>query len=456
MIDIDTKLLKTAFGINYLKPHQELIIRTVLESFEERTKKDILGILPTGSGKSLCFMYPILLLSARAVVIYPLLSLMADQKERFDRAGIPAIVLKGGMERDERRRSIELLKADPSVSVITNPETLLAMIGRGEAGFLRGSTALVVIDEAHTAVTWGGTFREAYRKLPEIMKAISPQIVLAFTATADEEIGKGILKHVFSGRNAYIVHSSPDRENIFYRAVYPLSKEMEARRILQTPESRPAVIFLRSRILAERIASILSDGFDAACYHAGLPAEVRREKEEWFSASADGVLCATCAYGMGVDKKNIRTVIHWSCPDDAVSFMQESGRAGRDGNPAASYIFLSHSDDESIRKPFTSGCIRNGILRAMGEEAENGRCLACSSCIMENTPRAGEREILRHIRRHPFTSRDNAAAALSAEGLFFRGRLSSWEEHDAGKAIDILMDEKRIRRIMGRLIAPRR
>ena len=149
-----------------------------------------------------------------------------------------------------------------------------------EIRILRGSTELVVIDEAHTAVTWGETFRDAYRKLPEIIRAISPLIVLAFTATADNRIGKGILNGVFSGRNVHIVHSSPDRENIFYRAIYPLSKDKEARRMLQDPESRPAVIFLRSRILAERIASALSDEFPAACYHAGLPAEERREKEE--------------------------------------------------------------------------------------------------------------------------------------------------------------------------------
>ena len=221
-----------------------------------------------------------------------------DYRKIKDSDEFTSIVLKGGLSKEERKKRIGFLKADPSASLITTPETLIGMIESDEIRILRGSTELVVIDEAHTAVTWGETFRDAYRKLPEIIRAISPLIVLAFTATADNRIGKGILNGVFSGRNVHIVHSSPDRENIFYKAVYPLSKDKEARRMLQDPESRPAVIFLRSRILAERIASALSDEFPAACYHAGLPAEERREKEEWFSASADGVLAATCAYGI--------------------------------------------------------------------------------------------------------------------------------------------------------------
>lgn len=453
-MNIDTNILQSSFGIHYLRPYQELIIRTILESYANGERKDMLGILPTGSGKSLCFMHPIRQLSIRAVIIYPLLSLMSDQKERFDRAGIPAVVLRGGLEKEERQKRIEFLKANPSASVITNPETLLAMIARGEDRFLRKSTELVVIDEAHTAVTWGSSFREAYRELPRIIDAISPKIVLAFTATADKAIGKGILDRVFSGRNVYIVHSSPDRENIFYHAVYPLSKEQEARRILTDPASRPAVIFLRSRILAERIASALSDTFHAACYHAGLPADERREKEEWFSASADGVLAATSAYGMGVDKKNIRTIIHWSCPDDTASFMQESGRAGRDGNPADSYIFLSYSDDASIARPFTSGCIRHGILSAMGETMEGERCLACSACTGCDSQRAGEKEIIGYIRRHPLTSYINAAAAIPAKGLYKKKvRLPRWSEKKVMKAMDILIHEGRIRRVLGRLIA---
>ena len=455
-MDIDLRLLKSAFGMHYLRPYQELIIRSVLDSHEGRERKDILGILPTGSGKSLCFMYPIRLLSIRAVLIYPLLSLISDQKERFDKAGIPSIVLKGGLSKKERRKRIGFLKADPSASLITTPETLLGMMENDEIRILRGSTELVVIDEAHTAVTWGETFRDAYRKLPEIIRAISPLIVLAFTATADNRIGKGILNGVFSGRNVHIVHSSPDRENIFYRAIYPLSKDKEARRMLQDPESRPAVIFLRSRILAERIASALSDEFPAACYHAGLPAEERREKEEWFSASADGVLAATCAYGMGVDKKNIRTIIHWECPEDAASFLQESGRAGRDGRPALSCIFLSYQDKSPLMGIFSSGCIRHGILKAMGEDTAEGKCLSCSSCLGDNPPRVGEAEIIGYIRHHPFASINNASAALASKSILFRkGKLCTWEEDEIRYGISVLIEEKRIRKLFGRLITGR-
>ena len=430
------------------------MITYILRGAEGETKGRILGILPTGGGKSLCFMYPIALLRKRAVLIYPLLSLMNDQAKRFEEAGIPYEILRGGLDAEERARRLRRIKEDKDVSVITNIETLIAMDGRGELQILSRDTLMAVVDEAHTVPVWGESFRESYTRIGEILGKIRPRLTLAFTATADSAICRGIEKYVFSGEAPYTVHGSVDRENIFYHAVYPLSKEKEARRILQDPVSRPAVIFLRSRILAERIASALSDTFNAACYHAGLPAEERREKEEWFSASADGVLAATSAYGMGVDKKDIRTIIHWSCPDDTASFMQESGRAGRDGNPADSYIFLSYSDDASLARPFTSGCIRHGILSAMGETMEGERCLACSACTECNPLRAGEKEILGYIRRHPLTSPMNAAAAIPSKGLFRKKTgLPTWSEKEVMKAIDILIHEGRIRRVLGRLIA---
>lgn len=452
-MDIDYNLLHSSFSIPYLRPYQELIIRTILESYETGERKNILGILPTGSGKSLCFMYPLKLLRVRAILIYPLLSLMADQKERFDRAGIPSVVLRGGLERKERERRTSFLRKHPDASVIANPEILLYMLERDEFSFLRHTTRIIVIDEAHTAITWGRSFRRSYLELPRIINAVSPEIVLAFTATADRSIGKGILESVFSGRNVHIVHSSPDRENIFYRVITPLSKERETVRILEDPSMRPAVIFLSQRILAERLASVLSSRFDARCYHAGLPAEERREKEEWFLNSADGVLAATCAYGMGVDKKNIRTVIHWSCPEDAASFMQESGRAGRDGQLSYSYVFLSDKDTSPVRSAFTAGCIRKGVLAAMGEEAGNDMCTACSYCLEEKSIRAGEMEIRRYVRTHPLIRPENAAAALAAKHWLFRKkRLPAWTEKEVLKAIRILQSEGAFRTFYGRLI----
>ena len=245
-MDIDYSMLKERFGIGYLRPYQELMITYILRGAEGETKGRILGILPTGGGKSLCFMYPIALLRRRAVLIYPLLSLMNDQAKRFEEAGIPYEILRGGLDAEERARRLRRIKEDKDVSVITNIETLIAMDGRGELQILSHDTLMAVVDEAHTVPVWGESFRESYTRIGEILGKIRPRLTLAFTATADSAICRGIEKYVFSGEAPYTVHGSVDRENIFYHSVRSLSKLRDVISILTPPSSRPAIIFCRS------------------------------------------------------------------------------------------------------------------------------------------------------------------------------------------------------------------
>ena len=455
---IDTTIIKERFGISYLRPYQELIIRYILDAERGDGNGRLLAVLPTGGGKSLCFMYPIAQVRKRAMLIYPLLSLMNDQAGRFRKAGLRHVILRGGLDKAERERRLRMIRDDESTSVITNVETLLAMHGRGELAMFSGTTELAVIDEAHTAVTWGETFREAYTRLPELLDEIRPRMTLAFTATVDKEILEGIIRYIFSGERPYVVQASADRENIFYHSVRSLSKMEDIRAILSPPRSRPAIIFCRSRGLTERIASVLSEsGFDAKHYHAGLDKAEKEEKERWFLSSRDGVLASTSAYGMGVDKKDIRTVIHHSLPEDAPSFMQESGRGGRDGQRMDSYILYYPSEHSGIEEVFRSGqCIRDSLLSMMGEERDERRCLSCSACVPDGYTAAGEREIMRFITYHPLIRRESAAASLTARHPFFRSRrLPHWHEAEARKAIGMLISERRIREAFGRLIAVR-
>ena len=331
------------------------------------------------------------------------------------------------------------------------------MDGRGELQILSRDTLMAVVDEAHTVPVWGESFRESYTRIGEILGKIRPRLTLAFTATADSAICRGIEKYVFSGEVPYTVHGSVDRENIFYHSVRSLSKLRDVISILTPPSSRPAIIFCRSRKLAEDTAAKLNQLFDIRHYHALIPKEEKEEKERWFLSSTDGVLAATTAYGMGVDKKDVRTVIHLSLPEDAASFLQESGRGGRDGSRMDSYVLYYHEEHSPLEKVFKSGmCIRTSLLAAMGEEREEKMCLACSSCVPDGYKAAGEREILSYTRFRPFSKDKSVAAALTARNIFLRRhRLPSWGEDEVRRAIGRLEEEGRVRRIFGGLVARR-
>ncbi len=449
-METDRTLLRECFGISYLRPYQELVISRIMEAAEGGGGR-ILAVLPTGSGKSLCFMYPIAKLQRRSILIYPLLSLMNDQAERFEKAGLPFTVLRGAMERDERRKALQWLRERRDGAVITNPETLIAMRARGELGNI-GKTEILVIDEAHTAVTWGESFRSACLSLPSLIEALKPRTVLAFTATMDSRIENGIISTIFSGRMPYIVRCSADRENIFYHAVSSLSPIHDAEKILSPSSARPAVIFCRSRQKAEETAKALEGMFPVSFYHAGLERDEKIRRERWFHESADGVLAATSAYGLGVDKKDIRTVIHLSLPLSASDFIQEAGRGGRDGKRMDSYVLHRRDEKGETACIFDgSSCIRTSLLKAMGEERDGNGCLGCSVCIPENYERAGEREMLRWILFHPGAELRNTVENLSEKRLFRKPRLPGWTAEETESGLMQLAEEKRILRLGSRL-----
>lgn len=423
-IDPVAEAARTRFGVEYLFPYQRLVIANVLEAAHASRAPGLPGalrgapgapapddsadirsrqlvILPTGSGKSLCFQLPAVLLPGVTVVVYPLLSLIADQKRRLEQQGIACVTLTGRSRGAPEDAGAPLL-------VLTNPESLRT---RRAQKLLDGrEISHLVIDEAHCVAEWGETFRPAYLELGDAVRWLAPRVVTGFTATASPDILRRIDQHLFEGEGYHLVRGNPDRPNIRY-AVAPVASRSAALRVLLyasgpgTTDLRPAVVFCRTRGICERTALELRRALDDSrirFYHAGLSKPEKKAVEEWFLDSRDGVLVATCAYGMGVDKKDIRTVIHRDLPPTVESYLQESGRAGRDGEPAQAVVLASPREMAgpagAAAAAFTPGapdgtrgsagtpgpltryvrgdrCRREVLVEALGAEPE-----ACSGC----------------------------------------------------------------------------
>ena len=444
------EILKNNFGISYLRPHQELIIDHVLEQDES----NLLALLPTGGGKSLCFMLPILVKHKLTIIIYPLISLINDQRNRFEKASIPYEVIIGGMDRFEKLESLKRLLQGESLALITNIEMLVALNSSGLLSMLKNKVDMLVIDEAHTVETWGNTFRTAFKELKAIRTYIKPKHTLAFTATADTKIIEGLKTSIFNDEDVYILKASSNRENIFYEAIIPLNKFKQILYILKNKESRPALVFARSRKEAEELSLNLQRYFKCKYYHAGLDKDEKKAIERWFEENQNSVLVATIAFGLGIDVGAIRTVIHTYLIEDATNYLQEAGRAGRDGKESKSYILYYPWEKSPLKTLFDSSkCIRTGLLNAMNEETDEINCLGCNHCVRQNEKRIGEREILRFIRFHPFRKRAYITRMLSSANIFTRPfRLHNWSEKDISRAMNILILEKRIRIVQSRFV----
>lgn len=353
------------WGLSYLFPYQELVIQGLLDRTEVRQAV----ILPTGAGKSLCFQLPALLFPHPTLVVYPLRSLTADQKRRCIQAGLEAAVLQGGQTKDQRRQVWDGLASGRVKLLLSNPETLAGP--RVLEELKKHPLSHAVIDEAHCVELWGTSFRPGYRQLGTVLSQLQVPRITAFTATASDRITNDWSASLFGGRDFSLIRASADRPNLDFVQEATLSLRLSLPRVLLR-EQRPAVVFCRSREQVRRWAHHLNrtTAFDVRFYHAGLSREEKTAVEAWFFASNDGVLFATNAYGMGVDKPNIRTVVHLNRPPGPEDYLQEAGRAGRDGGPARALLLVpSRRDSEQGR------CRRAELLGAFGEEPP-----ACSGC----------------------------------------------------------------------------
>ncbi len=326
------------FHIPYLYPIQRFVISNTIE------EKDQIVVLPTGAGKSLCYQLPARICRGITLVIVPLLSLLDEQLGRCRDAGLMAQALRGGQSDEESNRVSARARSGEIDVLFTTPESL-ARVARKQ---LLPDIEIfhLVVDEAHCVAEWGQSFRPSYLKLQEIIPSLRVRCLTAFTATASPRVLETVREVVFPGRSVTTVASDPDRPNIRYSVIPTLSKARTLRQIIGT-SPRPLLIFSRSRSGAEWAARTLRrrlPDLETYFYHAGLNRKERGRIEAWYKHSREGILTATSAYGMGLDKPDIRTVIHLDIPYSPEAYLQETGRAGRDGKAVEAILLYSAED----------------------------------------------------------------------------------------------------------------
>jgi ATP-dependent DNA helicase RecQ len=491
------------FGLDYLFPYQRLVATNILEAAEAagipvhwpdaeeggaageapapeqgplgecqsgetaaagETDRDCLGrqivILPTGAGKSLCFQLPAMLMEGPTLVIYPILSLMADQERRLRERGFSPVILRGGQTQEERDEIWEKLRRGQSRFIIANPEILL--VPQVMKQFETIKVAHMVIDEAHCVSEWGESFRPSYLEINTIIKTVKPPLVTAFTATASAPVLEKIKKYIFGDSEVRQIVGNPDRANISYAAKGCIVRDLAVRDLLVSA-GRPAIVFCSSRPGTEKLAAYLRNELremgkswhaEIRFYHAGLSREEKDETEKWFMPNTEAVLCATCAYGMGVDKADIRTVIHRDCAPSVEAYLQEAGRAGRDGGQSKA-VLLWGPDDEAALNRTKSEAERKRLERLLRYARDTGRCrrqallamldyenggespesLCCDVCENESLPALREEASLADFfRRNRRRYTPDEAAGILAKADNVR-----WTEDEARQSVDFLL-----------------
>ena len=335
-----TAALKRIFGFEQFRTGQEAVVRDALSG------RDVLALMPTGGGKSLCFQLPALLQPGVTLVVSPLIALMQDQVRLLRDNDIAASFISSGLEAPEvSRRTAALLRGEYKLFYLAPERLLLPDFLDGPLRRLNEGPGInaFVIDEAHCVSEWGHDFRREYRQL-SLLRRRHPQVpVLAFTATATPRVQTDIVAQL-ALRNPALHVSSFNRPNLFYR-VHAKNKQTYAELLAQIRGGGAGIVYCLSRRRVDELALALqSDGVRVRPYHAGLEPEVRRDNQEAFIRDDAQVIVATIAFGMGINKPDVRWVIHYDLPKTLEGYYQESGRAGRDGDPARCTLYFGASD----------------------------------------------------------------------------------------------------------------
>ena len=391
--------LKKQFGFSSFRPHQEEIVSAILAG------RDVFAALPTGGGKSLCYQLPALLTEGLTVVVSPLISLMKDQVDAARENGIPAAFLNSSLGAEAFRETWRNLTTGEIRLLYVSPERLAKPDFR--AALTELGVRLFAVDEAHCISEWGHEFRPDYRALGRLKTEFPAVPVAAFTATATGEVQEDVIRQL-QLREPWAVRGSFDRKEISY-AVEQKARgaggvEGQIYAVAKKHSGEPGIVYRSSRKAVEKSADYLSDrGFRAVAYHAGLEDEERRSRQEAFVRDEVEIVVATIAFGMGIDKSNVRWIVHGDLPRSVEAYYQETGRAARDGDPAETVLFYGPGDIRTVRYHIErmesaeerersesrlkevlrfaeSGVCRRKLLLAHFGEEHPGECGNCDVC----------------------------------------------------------------------------
>ena len=395
--------LKNVFGYDCLRPGQEPLIQALCQG------QDVLGIMPTGAGKSLCFQLPAVCMSGITLVISPLISLMRDQVTSLVQQGVAAAFLNSSLTIKQYQKATENLRQGKYKIIYVAPERILT--DRFLWAIKELDIAIVAVDEAHCVSQWGQDFRPSYLQIREFIKHLPKRpAVGAFTATATPQVHKDI-RELLELSNPKTIVTGFDRPNLQLRVLKPENKDQTLYHLIHKFSEQRGIVYCSTRKQVEQVHQLLLDkGIEAVAYHGGMEDTVRHKAQEDFVYDRVQVMVATNAFGMGIDKPDVRFVIHYNMPLDLESYYQEAGRGGRDGQPAECVLLYSPKDvrlaqfliDKSFENHEESElhlkrraeerlkqmvwycnsrrCLRSGLLQYFGEKySEN--CGNCSVCL---------------------------------------------------------------------------
>jgi len=388
--------LKEIFGFSQFRGNQEAIIKNILSG------KNTFVIMPTGAGKSLCYQLPAIVSDGVAVVISPLIALMKNQVDAMNAFGISAHFLNSTLSKGEITRVKQECLNGTAKLLYVAPESLTKA---ENIEFLeKANISFVAVDEAHCISEWGHDFRPEYRRIKEIIQRIGNLPVIALTATATPKVQIDIQRNL-QMEDADVFVSSFNRTNLFYEVRQKVHAKKQLIQFLANHKNKSGIIYCLSRKKVEEIAELLQvNGYRAAPYHAGLDASVREHNQDNFLNEDVDIIVATIAFGMGIDKPDVRFVIHYDVPKSLEGYYQETGRAGRDGLEGICLMFYSHNDinklekfnkDKSVQERENARlllqemsfyaespiCRRRQLLHYFGELYDRDNCGACDNCV---------------------------------------------------------------------------
>lgn len=399
--------LKILFGYDSFRAGQKSVIDSILAG------RDAFAVMPTGAGKSVCYQIPAVLLPGITLVISPLISLMQDQVKALNEAGVQAAFINSSLSEKDYNETIRKARQGTYKIIYIAPERLVT------EGFLTLAKSvpisMVTVDEAHCISQWGQDFRPSYMKIVEFVKTLEKRpIISAFTATATETVREDIIC-TLGLQNPFTLVNGFDRENLFFQVDKPKNKEQYILKYISGHSGDSGIIYCATRKNVDNIYELLkSKGISVGKYHAGMSAVERKKMQDDFVFDYTSIVVATNAFGMGIDKSNVRFVIHYNMPQSMENYYQEAGRAGRDGLDAKCILLFSPqdivinrflldhkemqdldpADKETVRERdvrrlqvmerycYTTECLRNYILKYFGENPEKP-CLDCGNCLRE-------------------------------------------------------------------------